>query len=106
VWLTPRAALRQYWDGRIELAPPQILGLAHLARHPSVAEAIAQARLRPPPLVEPEPFDDAGARAVCYPGDARHPVRERALPGPTRLHYRNRRFEPAGGFESLFADAD
>ena len=104
VWLTPRAALRQYWHGNIELAPPQILGLAHLARHSSAAAAIAQARLRPPPLVEPEPFDDDGARAVCYPGDARHPVRERALPGPTRLHYRNRRFEPAGGFESLFAD--
>ncbi len=105
VWLTPRAALRQYWEGRIELAPPQILGLAHLARHPCVAAAIAQARLRPPPLVEPEPFEDDGARAVCYPGDTRHSVRERALPGPTRLHYRNSRFEPVGGFEALFADA-
>jgi len=40
---------------------------------------------------------------VCYPGDARHPVPERALPGPTRLHYRNRRFEPAEGLEALFA---
>lgn len=104
VWLTPRAALQQYWDGRIELAPPQILGLAHLARHASVAAAVSQARLRPPPLVEPEPFEHDGARAVCYPGDERHSVRERALPGPTRLHYRNRRFEPAGGFEALFAE--
>ena len=40
---------------------------------------------------------------ICYPGDARHTVRERALPGPTRLHYRNKRFEPHGGFEGLFA---
>lgn len=104
VWLTPRAALQRYWDGRIELAPPQILSLAHLARHASMPAALSQARLRPPPLVEPEPFEHDGARAVCYPGDERHSVRERALPGPTRLHYRNRRFEPAGGFEGLFAE--
>jgi 8-oxo-dGTP pyrophosphatase MutT (NUDIX family) len=105
MWLTPRAALSEYWEGRIELAPPQILSLAHLARHDSVAAALAQARLRPPPLVVPEPFEFEGARCVCYPGDERHSVRERALPGPTRLHYRNRRFEPAGGFDALFADS-
>ncbi|HEX9718980.1 MAG TPA: NUDIX hydrolase [Ramlibacter sp.] len=104
MWLTPRAALRQYWDGRIELAPPQIMGLAHLARHASMAAALSQARLRPPPIVMPEPFELDGERLVCYPGDERHPVRERALPGPTRLHYRNRRFEPAGGYDALFAE--
>lgn len=54
------------------------------------------------PLVVPEPFELEGTRCVCYPGDERHSVRERALPVPTRLHYRNRRFEPAGGFEALF----
>lgn len=103
-WLTPRAALREYWDGRIQLAPPQILSLAHLAHHACVASALAQARLRAPPLVVPEPFELEGTRCVCYPGDERHSVRMRALPGPTRLHYRNARFEPAGGFEALFAD--
>jgi hypothetical protein len=30
-------------------------------------------------------------------------VREAALPGPTRLFYRNKRFEPAAGFEALFS---
>jgi hypothetical protein len=25
------------------------------------------------------------------------------MPGPTRLYYRNKRFEPLGGFDSLFA---
>jgi 8-oxo-dGTP pyrophosphatase MutT (NUDIX family) len=103
VWLTPRAALQQFWDGQIELAPPQILGLAHLARHDSVAAALSQARQRPPPVVKPEPFELDGTRMVCYPGDERHSVRERALPGPTRLHYRNGRFEPAGGLEALFS---
>lgn len=102
VWLTPRAALEQYWAGRIELAPPQIMSLAHLSRHSSVDSAMAQARARRPPLILPEPFEQEGMRIICYPGDARHSVRERALPGPTRLHYRNRRFEPADGFEGLF----
>jgi hypothetical protein len=104
VWLPPRAALRRYWDGQMELAPPQILGLAHLARHARVTDALAQARLRPPPLVEPEPFEHDGMRMVCYPGDERHSVRERALPAPTRLQYSNGRFEPAGGFEAFFAE--
>ena len=104
VWLTPRAALQQYWDGRIELAPPQILSLAHLARYASASAALSHARLRPPPLIEPEPFEVDGAHALCYPGDERHPVRERALPGPTRL-YRKLRLEPAGGFEAFFLDA-
>jgi 8-oxo-dGTP pyrophosphatase MutT (NUDIX family) len=103
VWLTPRAALQQFWDGRIELAPPQILGLAHLARHDSVAAALSQARQRPPPVVLPEPFELDGTRMVCYPGDERHSVSERALPGPTRLQFRNGRYEPAGGLEALFS---
>ncbi len=103
VWLPPRAALEQYRDGRIDLAPPQIMSLAHLARHASVAGVLAEAHSRPPARVEPEPYDDAqGTRILCYPGDPRHSVRERALPGPTRLCYAGRRFVPEDGFESLF----
>jgi 8-oxo-dGTP pyrophosphatase MutT (NUDIX family) len=102
VWLSPRTALEQYWAGQIELAPPQIMSLAHLARHASVESVLAEARHRLPPIIEPEPYDVEGGRVLCYPGDERHSVRERALPGPTRLHYRNKRFEPAGGFEGLF----
>lgn len=102
-WLAPRAALQQYREGRIELAPPQIMSLAHLARHASVQQVLDAARSRRPPVIQPEPFDHEGTRMICYPGDERHPVRERALPGPTRLVYRNKRFEPADGFDSLFA---
>jgi 8-oxo-dGTP pyrophosphatase MutT (NUDIX family) len=101
LWLGPREALGRYWDGAIELAPPQIMSLAHLARHATVAEVLAQARSRRPPVIQPEPFDEDGTRVMCYPGDERHPVRERALPGPTRLHFRNRRFEPADGLAGL-----
>lgn len=102
VWLAPRAALEQYRDGRIDLAPPQIMSLAHLARHASVASVLDAARRQPPSLILPEPFDHDGVRVLCYPGDAMHPVRERALPGPTRLHYHARRFTPEDGFEALF----
>jgi 8-oxo-dGTP pyrophosphatase MutT (NUDIX family) len=103
LWLSPREALLQYWAGQIELAPPQIMSLAHLARHPAVDSVLAAARARRPPVIQPESFDDEGERMICYPGDARHTVREQALPGPTRLCYRNRRFEPLSGFEGLFA---
>lgn len=102
VWLSPRDALEQYWARGIELAPPQIMSLAHLSHHESVASVLAQARARRPPLIQPEPFDQDGMRVVCYPGDERHPVSQRALPGPTRLEYRNQRFEPVGGFDALF----
>lgn len=104
IWLPPRAALEQYREGRIELAPPQIMSLAHLARHASVASVLAEARGKAPALIQPEPYDDEhGTRVLCYPGDPRHSVRERALPGPTRLRYGSKHFEPEGGFESLFA---
>jgi 8-oxo-dGTP pyrophosphatase MutT (NUDIX family) len=102
LWLRPRAALEQYRDRHIELAPPQIMSLAHLSRHATVQSVLDAARGRRPPVILPEPFEHEGGRMICYPGDERHPVRERALPGPTRLFYRNKRFEPGDGFEALF----
>jgi hypothetical protein len=101
VWLHPRTGLQQYWEGQIDLAPPQIMSLGQLARFDSVAALMAAARRRVPPLVEPEPFDEDGQRVICYPGDPRHSLREPAWPGPTRLTYRNRRFEPEGGLAAL-----
>lgn len=102
VWLPPRQALERYWNREIELAPPQIMTLAQLARHASAASAVAAAQAARPPLIQPESIEEGGTRVVCYPGDARHPLRERALPGPTRLCWRNKRFEPEDGFEALF----
>lgn len=103
VWLPPRTALEQYWNGEIQLAPPQIMSLAHLARHATVQSVMDSARSAPPPLILPETFDEGGTRVLCYPGDPAHSVSARALPGPTRLLFRNKRFEPAEGFEALFA---
>ena len=101
VWLAPRAALLQYWGGQIELAPPQIMSLSHLSRHRTVASVMDSARQQLPPLVLPESFDEGGTRVLCYPGDPRHSVPQRALPGVTRLLFRNKRFEPVEGFEAL-----
>jgi len=104
LWLTPRAALRQYWDNLIELAPPQIMSLVHLARHRSVASVLAAAAARRPPCIRPEPHDADGVRVLCYPGDPGHSESEQVLPGPTRLCWRNKRFEPEAGLAILIGD--
>jgi 8-oxo-dGTP pyrophosphatase MutT (NUDIX family) len=104
LWLTPRTALQQYWDGLIELAPPQIMSLTHLARHGSVASVFAAAAARTPPCIRPEPRDVDGLRVLCYPGDPWHSQQEQMLPGPTRLTWRNKRFEPDAGLAILLGD--
>lgn len=101
VWVSPRDALERYWEGQIDLAPPQIMSLVQLTHVSGVAEALSMARARLPLLVEPHPFDEGGERVICYPGDPRHPLSEPVWPGPTRLRYRNRRFEPDGGLAAL-----
>ena len=102
VWLPPRAALEQYWQREIELAPPQIMGLVHLMQHATVQSVMQEARGRRPPAIRPESLEVNGEHVLCYPGDEQHSIARRALPGPTRLHFRNGRFEPAAGFEGLF----
>lgn len=103
VWLRPRQALEDYWARQLELAPPQIMSLVQLLRHDSVQSVLEESRQRPPVTIQPEPFDDNGVRTICYPGDTRHSQTERAMHGPTRLRFVDRRFEPVGGFEAFFA---
>lgn len=101
LWTTPREALIRYWDHQIELAPPQIMGLVQLARHTNTQSALAEAQSRQPPVVQPEPFDQDGVRTICYPGDPRHSVAQAVFPGPTRLLFKNKRFEPELGLAAL-----
>jgi 8-oxo-dGTP pyrophosphatase MutT (NUDIX family) len=101
LWITPRQALIRYWDRQIELAPPQIMSLVHLTRHPHTESVLTEARSRKPPVIEPEPFDQDGIRTICYPGDPRHSVAQVAFPGPSRLMYKNKRFEPELGLAAL-----
>ena len=99
-WLTPRQALQQYRAHEIDMAPPQIVSLLHLMQYRDVAQAMDDARSRPPPLIEPHPVEDAGGRILTYPGDPAHPVAERALPVTTRLVWRDKRFQPTEGLDA------
>jgi 8-oxo-dGTP pyrophosphatase MutT (NUDIX family) len=101
LWASPRQALMQYWAGEIILAPPQIMSLSHLSLYQNVDHALEDAGQRTPPVIQPESFDVEGMRVICYPGDPRHSVQVRALPGPSRLHFRNDRFEPEGGLSEF-----
>jgi len=101
VWLAPRRALERYWAGEIDLAPPQIMSLCQLGHLRTAADVMTAVRSRPPTLIEPEPFDVDGVRVICYPGDPAHSVAQRVWPGPTRLAYRNQRFEAEGGLAAL-----
>ena len=102
VWITPRKALESYWAGAMEFAPPQIMSLVQLSHFVGVEQVLAHASGNKPPLIAPEPFAHDGQRHVAYPGDPHHPVQQRVMPGPTRLVFRNQRFEPPDGFDSLF----
>lgn len=101
LWIRPGDALLRYWNREIELAPPQIMSLVHLHRHPHVQSVLDEARQRKPPVVQPEPFDNEGIRTICYPGDPRHSVQTPAFPGPSRLLFKNKRFEPERGLSAL-----
>ena len=105
IWLTPRQALQQYWDHQIDLVPPQIMTLSHLARFATVASVLAQAHGTPPPRILPEAIQNDQEFGLCYPGDPNHSVTTRAMPGPTRLYLRNQRFEPSDGLNMLLAPA-
>lgn len=101
VWMRPGLALERFWQAEIDLAPPQIMSLVQLVRIGDVGQAVTTARQRPPALIEPHPFDEAGERVICYPGDPQHPVGDPVWEGPTRLRYREGRFEPDGGLQAL-----
>lgn len=102
VWLVPRQALALHAEHRLELVPPQLMSLVKLARHATVDSAWNEALAARPPRIQPEASDVDGERLLYFPGDPLHSVRERALPGPTRLHWLPRRFEPVGGFAAWF----
>ncbi|MGV1046144.1 NUDIX hydrolase [Limnohabitans sp.] len=101
LWIGPREALLRYWDREIELAPPQIMSLVHLSRHANAQSVLTEAKSRKPPVVQPEPFDQDGIRTICYPGDPRHSIALPAFPGPSRLMFKDKRFEPESGLAAL-----
>ncbi len=101
VWLRPEQAIRRYWEGHMMLANVQLITLMELARFSTARQALELARQRKPMVIQPEPHDIDGQRVVCYPGDPGPPVQQAAWRGPTRMTYRNGRFEPEGGLQAL-----
>ncbi len=104
-WFTARDALESYRDNKITLAPPQIMTLAALARHPDTDATLTWAKAHPPYCIEPAVFNDSnGNRTLAYPGDPQHPDKQRQMPGPTKLIWKQNHFEPENGFEAFFTD--
>ncbi len=103
LWLRPNEAMQRYWEGELTLAPVQLLTLMQVGRYRRAVQVMQAARSRAPMQVLPEPHDIDGQRVLCYPGDPGHSVREPAWEGPTRMTFRNGRFEPEGGLQALLS---
>ncbi len=103
LWLRPNQAIENYWNGQMTLAPVQVLTLMQVGRLATAEQVMAAARQRPPMQVLPEPHDVNGQRVLCYPGDPGHPIKQPAWDGPTRMTFRNGRFEPEGGLAALLS---
>lgn len=93
-WLSPRAALARWERNEIKLAPATYKSLEHLALFDSIDAALADARSRPAPIVMPHSVERDGAREIMLPGDAGHPTKQAAIPGPTRLRWDGARYAP------------
>jgi 8-oxo-dGTP pyrophosphatase MutT (NUDIX family) len=95
VWLRPAQALDGYAAGTLQLAPATWMSLNHLAMFDGIAAALADARSRTPPVIQPHGFAIDGVRHLALPGDPLHPVREVAIPGPARLKWDGAKYLPA-----------
>ena len=67
-WLRPAAALDDMVAGKIKLAPPTVRTLHWLAEFGDVAEVIADASSRKPPLVRPRLVSSEAGWFLALPG--------------------------------------
>lgn len=93
-WIAPREFAVRWQRDEIKLAPATYKSLMHLAEYDSIESAFADARSRPAPMIMPASHERDGAREIVLPGDPEHPVKERAIPGPTRLRWDGARYAP------------
>jgi 8-oxo-dGTP pyrophosphatase MutT (NUDIX family) len=84
VWRSPAEALGDAQRGALLLSPPTRRTLQEIEHLRSVDTLLKHASASPAPTVEPMFREIEGVRLIVYPGDPEHPVRERALAGPTR----------------------
>jgi hypothetical protein len=83
-WFSPAGALEAAEAGDIRLAPPTSVTLDGLRDAGTVDEAMQMAREATIQPILPLLRRIGDEMVVIYPGDPAHPLRERALPGPTR----------------------
>jgi hypothetical protein len=104
VWLAPRAALEQYRDGRIDLAPPQIMSLAHLARHASVASVLDAARRQPRPSSCPSRLTTTACACSATPATPCTRCASAPCPAPRGCTTTRAASPPKTGLRRCFAD--
>jgi 8-oxo-dGTP pyrophosphatase MutT (NUDIX family) len=93
-WVGPRGFMARWERNEIKLAPPTYKSLEHLALFDSIEAVLADARSRPAPILMPHSYEHEGVREIVLPGDAEHPVKTAAIPGPTRLRWDGARYAP------------
>ena len=83
-WIAPEQALREAQAGRRTLVLPTQMNLTKLARHASVAEAVAAARASPIVTVTPRIERTADGRKLHIPAEAGYGVTEILVPARGR----------------------
>jgi 8-oxo-dGTP pyrophosphatase MutT (NUDIX family) len=91
-WKRPSDAVAEHLEGRIDLPPPTLRTLEELSAYACVADVLAAARARRPPLVRPVFRDLGGTWILALPGDPEHPEPAPVVPGPTRFTMQRGRF--------------
>lgn len=84
-WLSPSSAMALRESGEIELAPPTFMTLWWIARHPTAASAMTEARSRPPERFETHlAVRDGKLLATLWAGDAGYEDGDIDREGPRR----------------------
>ncbi len=73
LWIGPREALGRWGEGTMQLAPATAKSIDQLCAFRSVAEALAAAGRRAPPVAMPVVWSEDGRAYISLPGDPRHP---------------------------------
>ena len=102
-WTTARAALQDYVDNKIVLAPPQIMSLLSISNFNTVQECLEHARHTEAYKIHPQVIKATDTRTLTYPGDSAHTDSDQRMPGPTRLEWHENHFEPPGGFDQYLS---
>lgn len=97
LWISPREALHRWLEDEMLLAPATAKSLDALLAFETVADALAAAARRLPPVLMPHVWNDKerGQAYISLPGDPRHSMAEDPLGGSIlRLQLETGRYRP------------